>query len=108
MPREKELEGQPDMGGKHRGQAGIPKQEGRSSAQQGIARDEKGPGTADGQASGSTNLPVARLISLKDTPPGSKYGVPAAPCLRLSTKIPVASFFAMRVHRRMTRLPFMS
>ena len=42
MPRENDLEGQQDMGGKHGGQAGMPKQEGRSSAQQGIVRDEKG------------------------------------------------------------------
>jgi hypothetical protein len=35
--------GQPEfMGGKHGGQAGMPKPEDRSSAQQGIVRDEKG------------------------------------------------------------------
>ena len=31
-----------DMGGKHGGQAGMPKPEGTSAAQQGIVKDEKG------------------------------------------------------------------
>ena len=38
MARENDLEGQQDMGGKHGGQAGMPKPEDRSSAQQGIVR----------------------------------------------------------------------
>ena len=42
MPRENDLEGQQDMGGKRGGQAGMPKPENRSAAQQGIVRDEKG------------------------------------------------------------------
>ena len=42
MAKENDLEGRQDMGGKHGGQAGMPKPEGRSSAQQGIVRDEKG------------------------------------------------------------------
>ena len=42
MPKENDLEGQQDMGGKHGGQAGMPKPENRNSAQQGIMRDEKG------------------------------------------------------------------
>ena len=42
MARENDLEGQQDMGGKHGGQAGMPKPEDRSSAQQGIVRDERG------------------------------------------------------------------
>ncbi|MCK1637875.1 hypothetical protein IVA95_09765 [Bradyrhizobium sp. 157] len=42
MPKENDLEGQQDMGGKHGGQAGMPKSENRNSAQQGIVRDEKG------------------------------------------------------------------
>jgi hypothetical protein len=42
MARANDLEGQQDMGGKHGGQAGRPKPEDRSSAQQGIVRDEKG------------------------------------------------------------------
>jgi len=37
-----DLDGQQDMGGKHGGQAGMPKPEDRSLAQQGIVRDEKG------------------------------------------------------------------
>jgi hypothetical protein len=42
MARQDDLEGQRDMGGKHGGQAGMPKPENRSSAQQGIVRDERG------------------------------------------------------------------
>ena len=42
MARANDLEGQRDMGGKHGGQAGMPKPEDRSSAQQGIVRDERG------------------------------------------------------------------
>ena len=42
MPKQNDLEGRQDMGGKHGGQAGMPKPEDRSSAQQGIVRDEKG------------------------------------------------------------------
>ena len=42
MAKENDLEGQQDMGGKHGGQAGMPKPEDRSSAQQGIVRDEEG------------------------------------------------------------------
>ena len=42
MPKENDLEGRQDMGGKHGGQAGMPKPENGSSAQQGILRDEKG------------------------------------------------------------------
>ena len=33
MPKENDLEGRQDMGGKHGGQAGMPKPEYRSSAQ---------------------------------------------------------------------------
>ena len=42
MPKENDLEGRQDMGGKHGGQAGMPKAEERSSAQQGIVGDERG------------------------------------------------------------------
>jgi hypothetical protein len=42
MPKENDLEGRQDMGGKHGGQAGMPKSEERSGAQQGIVKDEKG------------------------------------------------------------------
>jgi hypothetical protein len=42
MPKENDLEGRQDMGGKHGGQAGMPKPEGKSGAQQGIVKDEKG------------------------------------------------------------------
>ena len=41
MARANDLEGRQDMGGKHGGQAGRPKPEDRSSAQQGIVRDER-------------------------------------------------------------------
>ena len=42
MAKENDLEGRPDMGGKHGGQAGMAKPENRSAAQQGIVLDEKG------------------------------------------------------------------
>lgn len=42
MPQENDLEGKQDMGGKHGGQAGMPKPENRSAAQHGIVKDEKG------------------------------------------------------------------
>ncbi|MGC2810616.1 MAG: hypothetical protein WA303_09585 [Bradyrhizobium sp.] len=42
MPKENDLEGKQDMGGKHGGQAGVPKPEQISSSAQGIVRDEKG------------------------------------------------------------------
>jgi hypothetical protein len=42
MPNENDLEGHQDMGGKHGGQAGMPKPENRAAAQQGMVRDEKG------------------------------------------------------------------
>ena len=42
MPKENDLEGRQDMGGKHGGQAGMPKPEDGSSAQQGIVLDDKG------------------------------------------------------------------
>ena len=42
MPKENDLEGRQDMGGKHGGQAGMPKPETRTAAQQGIVRDDKG------------------------------------------------------------------
>jgi len=42
MPKENDLEGRQDMGGKHGGQAGMPKPETRTATQQGIVRDDKG------------------------------------------------------------------
>ena len=42
MPKENDLESDRDMGGKHGGQAGMPKPEDRNAAQQGIVKDEKG------------------------------------------------------------------
>jgi hypothetical protein len=45
MPKENDLEGRQDMGGKHGGQAGMPKPDNKSGtrgADQGIVRDEKG------------------------------------------------------------------
>jgi hypothetical protein len=42
MPKANDLEGPQDMGGKHGGQAGMPKPEGRTGAQHGIVKDEKG------------------------------------------------------------------
>lgn len=66
MPKENDLEGKQDMGGKHGGQAGVPKPEQKSSSAQGIVRDEKGqeqPG----------DKPRAPHVSRKDKgedPPG--------------------------------------
>lgn len=42
MSKANDLEGQQDMGGKHGGQAGMPKPGDRSVTQQGIVKDEKG------------------------------------------------------------------
>ena len=42
MAKDNDLEGRQDMGGKHGGQAGMPKPVGESGAQQGIVKDEKG------------------------------------------------------------------
>lgn len=41
MPKANDLEGHQDMGGKHGGQAGMPKPEDQSGAQQGIVKDER-------------------------------------------------------------------
>jgi hypothetical protein len=41
MPKENDLEGQQDQGGKHGGQAGMPKPS-RTASDQGIMRDERG------------------------------------------------------------------
>jgi hypothetical protein len=41
MPKENDLEGPQDQGGKHGGQAGMPKHS-PSAADQGIVRDERG------------------------------------------------------------------
>ena len=52
MPRENDLEGVQDQGGKHGGQKGMPKPEPKPphGPDQGIVRDEKGTGTAAGQS----------------------------------------------------------
>ncbi|WP_426615748.1 hypothetical protein [Bradyrhizobium sp. McL0616] len=42
MPKENDLQGRQDMGGKHGGQAGMPRPESRPEAQQGIVRDDRG------------------------------------------------------------------
>lgn len=42
MPNDNDLEDHQDLGGKHGVQAGMPKPEDASSAQQGIVRDKKG------------------------------------------------------------------
>jgi hypothetical protein len=41
MPKENDQEGAQDMGGKHGGQAGMPKPEKQSGAQRAIVKDEK-------------------------------------------------------------------
>jgi hypothetical protein len=68
MPKENELEGRQDMGGKHGGQAGMPKPEGESSTQQGIVKDEKGQEQPADKAR-------AQHVSRKDSggdPPGQR------------------------------------
>jgi hypothetical protein len=42
MPRENDLEGAQDQGGKHGGQKGMPKPEPKPGADQGIVGDEQG------------------------------------------------------------------
>jgi hypothetical protein len=42
MPKENDLEGRQDMGGKHGGQAGMPKPKQKNSSEHGIVRDEQG------------------------------------------------------------------
>jgi hypothetical protein len=42
MPKANDLEGRQDMGGKHGDQAGMPKPEDQSGAEQGIVKDERG------------------------------------------------------------------
>lgn len=43
MPEDNDLEGKQDMGGKHGGQAGMPKPETRAAAQKAIERGDKDP-----------------------------------------------------------------
>jgi hypothetical protein len=42
MPKENDLEGQQDQGGKHGGQAGMPRPASGGPADQGIVRDDRG------------------------------------------------------------------
>lgn len=42
MPKENDSEGQQDQGGKHGGQAGMPRPASGGPADQGIVRDERG------------------------------------------------------------------
>jgi hypothetical protein len=42
MPKENDLEGQQDQGGKHGGQAGMPKPASGGPTDQGIVRDDRG------------------------------------------------------------------
>jgi hypothetical protein len=68
MPKENDLEGCQDMGGKHGGQAGMPKPERESGAQQGIVKDEKGQEQPADKAR-------AQQVSRKDNgndPPGQQ------------------------------------
>jgi hypothetical protein len=70
MARENDLEGQQDMGGKHGGQAGMPKPEDRSAAQQGIVQDEKGQ---EQPADKARAQPVSRKGRDNDAPGGSNH-----------------------------------
>jgi hypothetical protein len=42
MPKENDLEGQQDQGGKHGGQAGMPRPASGGPSDQGVVRDERG------------------------------------------------------------------
>jgi hypothetical protein len=42
MPKENDLEGQQDQGGRHGGQKGMPKSPDRPRSDQGVVRDERG------------------------------------------------------------------
>ena len=73
MPKENDLEGRQDMGGKHGGHAGVPQPEQNSSSAQGIARDEKGQEQPAGKSRAHVshkdeggNSPVGR-------PPASRH-----------------------------------
>jgi hypothetical protein len=63
MPKANDLEGRQDMGGKHGGQAGRPKPEDGSGAQQGIVKDERGQEQPADKAR-------AQHGSQRDKPPG--------------------------------------
>ena len=66
MPKENDLEGQQDQGGKHGGQAGMPGPS-RTASDQGIVRDERGQEKRDKER--------AQRVSRQDKandPPGDK------------------------------------
>ena len=44
-------------------------------------------------------VPAAAALSQKETPPGSKCTIPAAPCFKLDSEIPVIDHCAMVVPR---------
>jgi hypothetical protein len=66
MPKVNDLEGRQDMGGKHGGQAGMPKPEDRTGAQQGIVMDERG----QEQPADKTRAQQVSRTDRGDDPPG--------------------------------------
>jgi hypothetical protein len=66
MPKANDFEGRQDMGGKHGGQAGMPKPEDRTGAQQGIVKDERG----QEQPADKTRAQQASRKDRGDDPPG--------------------------------------
>jgi len=67
MPKANDFEGRQDMGGKHGGQAGMPKPEDRTGAQQGIVKDERG----QEQPADKTRAQQASRKDRGDDPPGN-------------------------------------
>ena len=66
MPKANDFEGRQDMGGKHGGQAGMPRPEDRTGAQQGIVKDERG----QEQPADKTRAQQASRKDRGDDPPG--------------------------------------
>jgi len=61
MPKENDLEGVQDQGGKHGGQKGMPKSSPRPAggADQDISKDERGPKQPRDKSADSARLPPA-------------------------------------------------
>jgi hypothetical protein len=57
MPKGNDLEGRQDMGGKHGGQAGMPKAGGRVQHTAGHCKGREGARAARGQSEGSARQP---------------------------------------------------
>jgi hypothetical protein len=71
VPKENDLEGPQDQGGKHGGQAGMPKHS-PSAADQGSVRDERGEEQP-------RDKERAQQVSRKDKPPEARSGSEDSP-----------------------------